>query len=86
LPVDLLSGVGGQNRAFGQAGIDEAIQRFNFQQNVPFQALHEFSNLVTAPLGSTVTSESRLPERGTPEQITGAIATLLPLLSRLFGL
>lgn len=85
LPAELLSAVGGQTRAFDQAQIDEDIQRFNFGENIPFQALREFSNLVTAPLGSTTSAATTAPERGTPEQITGALATLLPLLSRLFG-
>lgn len=86
LPAELLSAVGAQERGFEQAGINEDIQRFNFGQNIPFQALREFANLITAPLGSTVTAESTAPERGTPEQITGGIASLIPLLSKLFGL
>jgi len=82
-PVELLAGIGGQNRAFDQAGIDEDVQRFNFGQNVPFQALQEFANLITLPLGSTVDSTSTAPERGTAEQIAGGAATLLPLLSEI---
>ncbi len=86
LPADVLSAVGGQNRAFNQAQIDEDVQRFNFGQNIPFQALREFSNLVTLPLGSTVDASTTAPERGSAEQISGAVLQLIPLLSRLFNL
>lgn len=85
LPADLLSSIGAQSRAFDQAGINEAVQRFNFEQNIPFQSLREFANLITLPLGSTVTAESTAPERGNPEQIAGALASLLPLLTKILN-
>jgi len=56
LPGQVQSGVGDFLRNFQQQGINEAIDRFNFNQSLPDRKLAQFAGLVGNPLGTAQTT------------------------------
>lgn len=57
-PSRTLAAVGAQNRSYEQALIDEAIQRWTYEQNLPLQELQAYQQLIQGGYGSTVTGQA----------------------------
>jgi len=53
--------VGQQREAITQQGIDESMNRFNFEQEEPWQRLERYKALIDGNYGGTTTSTSRNP-------------------------
>lgn len=85
-PAETMSSVGAQERAMEQAKINEDIARWQYEQNLPYTKLAEFSNLIRGPFGGQGISEVQSPQTGTAEQLAGAGLTLLPLIGQLIKL
>lgn len=58
-PSRTLAAVGAQNRSYEQALIDEAIQRWTYEQNSPLQDLQAYQQLIQGGYGSTVTGQAK---------------------------
>ena len=55
--IGQLGQVGAQRQQMDQMGINEAMQRYEYAQNVPQQRLQQYQNLITGfPMGGTTTS------------------------------
>lgn len=53
--------VGGQREAIDQQGIDEAMNRYNYEQEAPRNSLADYMGLIQGNYGGTSTSTSRNP-------------------------
>lgn len=81
LPGDILQAVGGQERAMDQANLNDLIARWQYGQNLPYNTLADYSNLLTrTSLGGQAESTTITPETGTATQIASTAATLYPIL------
>lgn len=85
LPMEVFSAIGGQERAMEQANINESIARHEYGQNLPYNRLIEYGNVLRYPYGGYGESESIAPEFGRPEQLTAGILASLPALMQLFN-
>ena len=56
-PGEILGAVGGQQRGMEQANIDEAMRKYNYEQQLPFMKLAEFANQTRGPFGGVLSSE-----------------------------
>ncbi len=57
MPANIMSGVGGQQRAMEQAGLDEQIRQFYAQQDLPLSRAQQLLNLISGmPGGSGVST------------------------------
>ena len=56
VPQSILDAVGTQRRAMDQAKIDEAIDRYNYEQTLPDQMLAQFASLISGNYGSQTTA------------------------------
>lgn len=56
LPAEQLSAVGTQQDQYSQALIDEAMNKWNFEQNAPSNQLSEYQGLITGNFGGTATA------------------------------
>lgn len=83
---EMLSAVGGQERAMEQAKLNEQIARFQYEQNLPYIKLAEYANLVRSPLGGTSETYTTYPETPAGQQIAGGIMTALPAILQLINL
>lgn len=72
-PAEWLSGVGEAQRAMEQARINESIARWMHEQNLPWQTLSEYANLISVPMGGVSTSTVEATPSGQAMQIIGAI-------------
>lgn len=54
-PAIIASDVGGQQREYGEALLEDAISRYNYGETSPYTALDEFAKIVGSPVGSTST-------------------------------
>lgn len=70
-----LGEVGAAKEDYTQQGINEAINRFNFQQQEPWQSLGLYSNLVNGQYGSTVSTTSPAARRSVGAGLLGGAAT-----------
>lgn len=85
-PGQVLSGVGETQRGLAQAQLDEQAQKYEYEQQLPYQKLAEFANYIRSPYGSTATSTVHGPEASTGSQIAGAALSLPALISLVQGL
>lgn len=85
LPGAAQSAVGAQQREMEQAKINEQIARYNYEQNLPFQNLTEYGNIIGKPFGGTSTSSVQATGDGTGQTI-GAILAALGLGSSIWDL
>lgn len=85
-PYEVLSGIGGQERAYNQALLDEQKTKYEYEQNLPFTKLAEYSNLIRQPFGAEGTSAVESPTASTASQIAGGVLTVPMLISALRGL
>lgn len=70
-----LAEVGAAKEDYAQQGINENIDRFNFQQQEPWQSLGLYSNLVNGQYGSTVSTTSPVARRSVGAGMLGGAAT-----------
>jgi len=84
-PGQVLSGVGGQERALEQAKVNEAVARHQWEQTAPRLALQEYMRLAGIPLGGESTSEVQGSAPGASGQWASFGLSLLPIIGRLFG-
>ena len=85
---DAMSAIGGQQRAMDQAGIDEAMQRYSYQSQLPTIGLQNFLAGSSGDYGGTTTATGP----GGPSPLITALAGGIgmgaggPLMSSLFGM
>ena len=84
--AETLSAVGAQQREMEQAKINEDVNRYTYNQNLPYNKLTDYANLVTKQLGGTGTSTVTAPESSALTTTLGGISTLLPLISSIWKL
>ena len=81
-PIDLagnLSDVGMQQRELSQQQLDEDINRFQFEQNIPDQKLAQYMNMIQGNYGGTTTSTAQrggLGLAGSLGQLGGAVGAI----------
>ena len=81
-PIDLsgnLSDVGMMQRELSQQQLDEDINRYQFEQNIPDQKLANYANLIQGNYGNTTTSSAErggLGLAGSLGQLGGAVGAL----------
>jgi hypothetical protein len=73
-PGEILGAVGGQQRTMEQANIDDAIKKWNYEQNLPYQKLQEYANMIKGPFGGVSSSEVQAQPDKT-SQLLGLITT-----------
>jgi hypothetical protein len=83
-PAETLSAVGAQQREMEQAGINEAVNRYTYNQNLPYNKLTDYANIVSKQLGGTGTSTVTAPESSALTTTLGGTAALLPILSEIW--
>ncbi|MCX8140036.1 MAG: hypothetical protein N3E46_10160 [Gemmataceae bacterium] len=83
-PGMVLAAIGEQQRQLEQAKIDEAVQRWAYEQQLPYQKLAEYYNIISRPFGS-VGQSAVTAEGGGGGQTAGGIMALLGLLLRYLG-
>ena len=90
--IGQLGQVGAQRQQMGQMGINEAMKRYEYEQNVPQQQLQQYQNLISGfPMGSTTTAVTPYYEPSTSQQFLGGAlagygATENPYVAGLAGL
>lgn len=68
-PMDIMGQVGQYNQGIDQTALDADMARWNYNQNLPWENLGRYSNIVSqAPWGSSSTQEG-----GTSSPVAGAI-------------
>lgn len=70
VPANALSAVGQQQRTFEQALIDEQIQRFMYGQNLPWQQLSQYQNLIQGNYGGVAQNQVK---GGSVNPVMGAL-------------
>ena len=69
MPMDIMGQVGQYNTGIDTQALDADMQRWNYNQNLPWENLNRYSSIVSqAPWGSTSTAEG-----GGSSPIAGAI-------------
>lgn len=75
--IGQLGQVGAQRQQMGQMGIDEAMQRYQYEQLSPQQQLQQYQNLIAGfPMGSTTTQLTPYYEPSRGQQFLGGAAAL----------
>lgn len=86
-PGMILSGVGEKERSLEQSRIDEAVARHQYEQNLPYQKLMEYANLIKNPFGGQQISEVQAEGGGLGQAIGAGLtggAALWDLIRRFF--
>lgn len=86
LPTNMLSSVGGQNRALDQAQIDAAMAKWQYEQNLPYVKLNEFANMVSKPLGGQSETQTVYPQVSGLQQGIGTGLQSVALFSQVWNL
>lgn len=81
-PASIMQAVGGQQQGMEQAQLDELIQRFYTQQDLPLLQSQQIMNLVQGMPGSTGVStvQGAQPKTSGLQQAVGLGMTLLPMM------
>lgn len=75
--IGQLGQVGVQRQQMGQMGIDEAMQRYQYEQLSPQQQLQQYQNLIAGfPMGGTTTQVTPYYEPSAGQQFLGGAASL----------
>jgi hypothetical protein len=70
--IGILGQVGAQRQAMGQKGIDEAMQRYSFEQMSPYENLARYQNLIAGfPMGQVSTQITPYYEPSSGQQFLG---------------
>ncbi len=83
-PAATMSAVGGQQRELENARLMEEASKYMYNQNLPYNKLMEFMNIVARPYGGQAASTVEAPPVGTPEQIASMGLGLLPFITQLW--
>ena len=85
--IGQLMGVGEAYQGMDQAAISEAMQRHNFEQNLPANKLAQYQGLIGGTYGGTSTSSQQTPVNAANPfmQALGAGATATSIAGGLFG-
>jgi hypothetical protein len=73
LPSQIYGQVGSQLQGQEQLGIDEAMQRYAYEQNAPWAALERYSNLLQGGLGFSNTTGTTTGPRSQSNPMAGAL-------------
>lgn len=84
-PGQVTASVGDQQQALEQQRINAEMNKWNYNQALPWTTLTEYSNLIKGPFGGTGTSEVTAPQSSASTQIGGGVLALLPYLGKIFG-
>ena len=82
-PAATISAVGQQQQEMNQAKITEDVNRYTYNQNLPYQNLTNYANMIKGPFGGTGSSTTVAPTQGTAEQIAGGLLTAIPSITAL---
>lgn len=75
--IGQLGQVGAQRQQLAQQGIDEAMQRYQYEQLSPQQQLQQYQNLIAGfPMGGTTTQVTPYYEPSRGQQFLGGAASL----------
>lgn len=89
VPMQMLAGVGTQQREMNQALIDDAQARWNYQQGLPAQKLSDYSSMVQGQYGGASSSQTTGEMAGqgtsTGANVMGAAMTGLGTYGMLSG-
>lgn len=72
VPGQTLGAAGDYQRAYEQQLIDAAQQRYNYEQQLPYEKLNYYAGLVGNPLGSTTTNNPGSGQSGLQGALGGA--------------
>lgn len=75
LPARYLGAAGEQQRAFEQMAINDAMQKFNFDQYEPYQRLGMYKDFITGNYGGTTTQKTETGSSGFLGKALGGIST-----------
>ncbi len=64
-PSGVVSAVGADQQAMNQAQLTDEVNRWNFEQNAPWNELAQYGQLITGGFGGTSTTSAPSPERNT---------------------
>jgi len=73
-PATQLGAVGGQQQAYIQALLNQALGNWNYQQQLPYQQLAQYANLVEGPFGGSSTGTG-IGEQGLTSQLQSLLGT-----------
>ena len=76
-PMQLQSAVGEAYRNYEQSLINDAIARWNFEQNLPYEKLAQYATAVNGGYGGTSTVQSNLKGPSTGSRILGGLGGAL---------
>ena len=70
--IGILGQVGAQRQAMGQKGIEEAMQRYSFEQTSPYENLARYQNLIAGfPMGEQTTTVTPYYQPSKGQQFLG---------------
>lgn len=75
--IEALSSVGQQRQQMAQSELDDAVDRFGFYQERPYNKLGQFLNNIGGNYGGTVVGTQRTPKPSMFQQVAGAGLGLL---------
>lgn len=73
-PETMMARIGEAERTYEQALIDEAIQRFNFEQQAPYTELQQYMNIVGQPMGGQTTATNTGGPSDTQTAVAGGLS------------
>ena len=73
---DAMGRVGAQRRGMSQSAIDQDMQRYNYEQMAPYNALNQYMNTISGNYGGTTTQTT--PKQG--GGIGSILGAVLPAL------
>lgn len=85
-PGQILSSVGETQRNLSQAQLNDLISKFDYEQNLPYQNLANYANLVHSPFGSVGTSTVQGPQASGLNQAIGLGLSLPSIIGLIQGL
>jgi hypothetical protein len=74
--IEQLAAVGAQREAMAQALINADIARFNFEQQLPFNKLAQYQDLISGTYGETRTATQQVRERPNPFDTIGGLLSM----------
>lgn len=76
--IAAVTDAGNQQQAQNQAQLNDQVARWNFQQQLPYQTLQQYANLIGGNYGGTSTLSQPYFENGAANSLLGGTAQLLP--------
>lgn len=87
MPAQMLGNVGSAQRLMDQSFYDQYVNRWNYNQNLPWEMLFNYRNAISGQPGGTTTTESSTDQSASPLNILGSVGQLLMMgkIAGLFG-